>query len=242
MLTRNKFNKYLIYAIGEIALLMIGILLALQVNNWNQNRISLQREKEILYRLKSELAINLQELKTDYERTYNYHQATLKVYDILIKKPNEVDSLYKDFFDFVQFTYFFPKTSTYETLKSGNLELIRSYRLQEIITDVYEIGFKRIVDKVDTRRNAARLLFPYYQKNFKTKFLEDVDLQDALEFKRKIGVPNDYLRLLNDPEFETLLVEAIGGRANILGDYERSVEYVEKCLDEINKYLETGKE
>jgi hypothetical protein len=46
MLTENKFSKYLIYAIGEIALVMIGILLTLQVNNWNKNQ-----EKQILTQL-----------------------------------------------------------------------------------------------------------------------------------------------------------------------------------------------
>jgi predicted permease len=46
MLTENKFSKYLIYAIGEIALVMIGILLILQVNNWNKNQ-----EKQILTQL-----------------------------------------------------------------------------------------------------------------------------------------------------------------------------------------------
>ena len=230
------------YAIGEIVLVVIGILIALQVNNWNENRINSQREKVILNSLKSELAINLQELKTDFERTYIYHQATLKVYDIIIKQPNEIDSFYKDFFNCVQFTYFFPKTSTYETLKSGNLELITSDGLKEIITDVYETGFKRIMNKVDTRRNAGRLLFPYYQRNFKTKFIEGADHPNNLESKSKVGVPNNYSRLLNDPEFETLVVEAIIGRANILRDYERTIDNVEICLDKINKYLETEKE
>ena len=38
MLTENKFSKYLIYAFGEIILVVIGILIALQLNNWNQNQ------------------------------------------------------------------------------------------------------------------------------------------------------------------------------------------------------------
>lgn len=38
LLAENKFSKYLLYAIGEIVLVMIGILLAFQVNNWNENR------------------------------------------------------------------------------------------------------------------------------------------------------------------------------------------------------------
>jgi len=38
MLTENKFSKYLIYAVGEIILVVIGILIALQINNWNEER------------------------------------------------------------------------------------------------------------------------------------------------------------------------------------------------------------
>ena len=40
MLTENKFNKYLIYAFGEIVLVVIGILIALQINTWNENKKS----------------------------------------------------------------------------------------------------------------------------------------------------------------------------------------------------------
>ena len=39
MLSENKFSKYLIYSIGEIVLVVIGILIALQINNWNEERI-----------------------------------------------------------------------------------------------------------------------------------------------------------------------------------------------------------
>ncbi|MBT8297716.1 MAG: hypothetical protein KJO52_05225 [Maribacter sp.] len=58
LLTENKFSKYLIYAIGEIFLVVLGILIALQINNWNENRkqqIKLQQiYHEILADLKRE--------------------------------------------------------------------------------------------------------------------------------------------------------------------------------------------
>ncbi|WP_411767609.1 DUF6090 family protein [Winogradskyella sp. A3E31] len=58
LLTENKFSKYLFYAIGEIVLVVIGILIALQINNWNENRkqqIKLQQiYHEILADLKRE--------------------------------------------------------------------------------------------------------------------------------------------------------------------------------------------
>lgn len=38
LLSQNRFSKYLLYAIGEILLVMVGILLALQVNNWNEDK------------------------------------------------------------------------------------------------------------------------------------------------------------------------------------------------------------
>ncbi len=48
LLESSHFRKYTVYAIGEILLVMIGILLALQVNNWNQNRLNNQEEERIL--------------------------------------------------------------------------------------------------------------------------------------------------------------------------------------------------
>jgi hypothetical protein len=46
LLTENKFSKYLIYAIGEIVLVVIGILIALSINNWNQGRIDKKSESK----------------------------------------------------------------------------------------------------------------------------------------------------------------------------------------------------
>ena len=48
LLANGKLPKYLIYAIGEIALVMIGILLALQVNNWNEKKSRQKQEHEVL--------------------------------------------------------------------------------------------------------------------------------------------------------------------------------------------------
>ena len=58
LLSENKFSKYLIYAIGEVILVVIGILIALQINNWNQVRINSSKEKSYLTYLKKELTEN----------------------------------------------------------------------------------------------------------------------------------------------------------------------------------------
>jgi len=64
LLTENKFSKYLIYAFGEIILVMIGILLALQVNSWNQKRLDSLEEKKILSSLKQDFRNSIDEFET----------------------------------------------------------------------------------------------------------------------------------------------------------------------------------
>ena len=59
---QNKVRTYLLYAVGEIALVMIGILLALQVNNWNEERNKKARASQLATSLISEFNENLNQL------------------------------------------------------------------------------------------------------------------------------------------------------------------------------------
>jgi hypothetical protein len=62
LLTENKFSKYLLYAIGEIVLVVIGILIALSINNWNEQRKERIQEKIFLKRFEVELNTNLENI------------------------------------------------------------------------------------------------------------------------------------------------------------------------------------
>ncbi len=62
MLTENKFSKYLLYAIGEIILVVIGILIALQINNWNEHRKAIAKTEHLLTKVYKELEFNIYEI------------------------------------------------------------------------------------------------------------------------------------------------------------------------------------
>src|SRR5210317_859386 len=62
MIKENKASKYMLYAIGEIVLVVIGILIALSINNWNESRIDRKLETAILKQLRSEFKSNLKQL------------------------------------------------------------------------------------------------------------------------------------------------------------------------------------
>jgi len=69
----NKFLQYSRYAIGEIVLVVIGILIALQINNWNERRKEKTLEKEYLAKLRNEVVFNLKNTK----RLLQYHDFVL---------------------------------------------------------------------------------------------------------------------------------------------------------------------
>lgn len=67
-----KTGKYLKYAIGEIVLVMIGILLALQVNNWNENRKEKSERDYVIHELLAEYQVNLVILRRCVEKNKGY--------------------------------------------------------------------------------------------------------------------------------------------------------------------------
>ena len=96
MLTENKFSKYLLYAIGEIVLVVIGILIALQINNWNQEKKSLEKTNLLLTQVHKELAFNINKSNIVIAR---YRRKDTLLYNVLNKKVNYDD--YKSNFSYV---------------------------------------------------------------------------------------------------------------------------------------------
>jgi hypothetical protein len=81
-LTENKFGKYLTYAIGEIILVVIGILIALQINNWNQQRALKNESNQVLYNLQNEIKKSENEM----------HKATQYIKNIVDKRRNYLNN------------------------------------------------------------------------------------------------------------------------------------------------------
>jgi hypothetical protein len=116
LLIEGKTAKYLKYALGEIALVMIGIILALQINNWNEERKSKSFEREMLAQIRTNLLHDNCMLKIFRENGQAAIAATDK---ILAKQISEKDrdSLKYWLGDIIQFDRFQPLTNAYELIK-----------------------------------------------------------------------------------------------------------------------------
>jgi len=96
-MAQNKTGKYLKYAIGEIILVMIGILLALQVNNWNEQRKAYANSKSYLSEILKDLETDVNIYNAGIKNIKNNIQLEEWVLNRTDYEPSQVDSLWDSF-------------------------------------------------------------------------------------------------------------------------------------------------
>ncbi len=144
----NKPMKYMRYALGEIALVVIGILIALSINNWNQNRLNKNLEAKYYERILEDL----KEEKEIIQATLNYsHQVSLHAKDAIAIFENSVEmnsNPVKNLIDMYQASQLHDPnsaTSTYkELIASGQINLIQNDSLKTALIRYYEIEWPEI--------------------------------------------------------------------------------------------------
>lgn len=139
LLTENKFSKYLLYAIGEILLVVVGILIALQINNWNENRNDRFAEKRYVNDLIEDLKNDSIMLNEIYVFLESKSRSKDKIAPILRGELEAIDSMPYHFnMQWAVQDRFTPTTITIEELKNdGKLNIIRDTGLRRKIVSLY---------------------------------------------------------------------------------------------------------
>jgi hypothetical protein len=151
----NKPMKYMRYAIGEIVLVVIGILIALQINNWNEDRKENNIENKILVEISNGLRQDLLDIRSNMSE----HRAGLKAceyyFDLFTNKQVQADSI-NYYYTYLTRGYIsIQNKSGYESLKSRGLELIKNDSLRIEIIKLYEqdYSFIRKLEEQDPEGN-----------------------------------------------------------------------------------------
>lgn len=139
-LSEQRFSKYLLYAIGEIALVVIGILIALGVNNWNEDKKNRVIEKEYLARIHNDLVLDTTQfrkiIKENLELREEIKDLLVTLYDGIdsIEQVQRIGATYDKALDQV----FSPNDNTYKGMvSSGTLGLVQNLDLKEEIVNLY---------------------------------------------------------------------------------------------------------
>jgi len=137
----NKPLKYFRYAIGEIVLVVIGILIALQINNWNENRILLKKEKQYLF----EIAANLEADIARLNDIFNFNQIKDSLLDetisplLAFETDNEIAQIIaKNFEPNSVYELFVQNNAGYENMtQAESIGLIQNDSLRKKLTQYY---------------------------------------------------------------------------------------------------------
>ena len=143
----GKTGKYFKYAIGEIILVVIGILIALSINNWNEARKSNVFEKEILTQVQVNLVkdkLTLEEISSNFQKAINSSNKILES----AWSQQDIDSLQFWLADVIQFDRFQPLTNAYEVLKSKGLDQVKNKELRFLLGTYYDDEAKRSVNAI----------------------------------------------------------------------------------------------
>ncbi len=221
----GKFLKYSRYAIGEIVLVVIGILIALQINNWNEDRKDRVQEQVLLKQLHTEFKSNLEQLEEKIVIRQEIISSAAKLLGYIdVPKTRIKDSINRHVALSVGYTTFDPIESDFAS--SGGLKLLRNNRLKQLLSywrsDIMqlkeseqtwykyrnEIYIPFLIKHYQLRTSRHELIKTDYLK----KFQSDKEIDSYLFSIGGIGrskYPEDYNHLLNEPDFEDHLTRCI---------------------------------
>ena len=211
LINDNRLGKYLLYAIGEIVLVVIGILIALQINNWNEQQKKSAKEQLYL----SGMKLDFQETKKELDRVISKTDRVRKVTYTLLSMDNaERDTVSPKLMDSLLvrstgYTIFMTSQATIRDLiGSGNLDLITNDTLREYVAS-WDASLKPIRGWEDHSKKSVYTLseilnevtdnFGYVEQG--KPLLSSEDRQQLLEqprFRNTLDDLNQYSDILNE--------------------------------------------
>jgi len=164
LLSEGKTGKYLKYAIGEIVLVVIGIFIAIQLNNLNEERKLQSKENEYYCKLLEDVQqdlIQIERLIIESEKRVKSSNEMLSLLQKDTLNPDQISDKILESNSLVTYT-FKPNKAAFEDIKSsGNLAILKDENIKSRILDYYTI-VEGIVDVVDI--NADRQVNEFFNK------------------------------------------------------------------------------
>ena len=220
----NKFFKYSRYAIGEIVLVVVGILIALFINNWNEERKERIEEKELLEDLKQDLESNMELLSQNWSKE-SFRSSTI-ILEVLKNKTPYHDSLSKHFHLSRVFSDLSMSTSSYEALKNKGLEIVSSKPLRKKIINHFEISLKTMRERLFRIESSTR-------PDFQTFLYENFSVAPD----GSLLIPNDYDALLENQTYFNIISHRRNFQRMINKMREEFEIEGQELLDDINSEL-----
>ncbi|WP_191858241.1 DUF6090 family protein [Hanstruepera ponticola] len=198
LINQNKIGKYFKYAIGEILLVVIGILIALQINNWNDERKNRAYERKILTLINENLKNDSINLSIELNKSRESNQLTNRLLQ-QVNSGKYSDSLNNWLGKIISFERFKSQSSAFEVLKSKGIDIISDTELQLELISYYDESVNNVyVAHKDVEESFKKDWEPIIQKEFSDyKWREYAIPNDSKALFKKKPIVN-YLRFYKE--------------------------------------------
>ncbi len=226
LLTEGNLKRYLIYAIGEILLVVIGILIALQINTWNEWRKDRIKEENILHDLAKNIEINIQTFQNDINLLEEWGRSSEIIILALGNKTVYSDTL-RNHFHMARITKqkLFVSNIGFQAFKDYGLDLITNKNLSAEIIKLYEFTIPSILSTNDLVNEIDAEWDNHIVQNF--DFIEGEGL-----------TPNDYESLFADHYYVSWVKAYNQGRKSLIKTDQTLIKECENVLQLIRNELE----
>ena len=229
MIETGSTKRYLLYAIGEILLVMIGILLALQVNNWNDYRKDRKIEIRVLENLAKSLDLNIKQFDHKLARIHSCNRSGDLIFSVLHNKNNNHDTLSSHWHGaLLNHGNLMLSNAGYESLRNLGFDIIGNESLQEEIINLYENTYLNL----GRRQVWGNTVRPDWDKFIMEHFT-------SIPLKYGGLIPRDFDFIVNNNYFYGLIDIASAQRSFYMDHYKESLEETQRVHQLIQDELGT---
>ncbi len=228
-MTENKFSKYFLYAIGEIILVVIGILIALSINNVNDFKNQRQKELTLLTEMRQNLQIDLEDLDFNIKGSAERIKANEIILKALQERVPMNDSLKPYYGNILGNFQLSNNTAAWENLKSVGMDLVSDDSLRNAISNLYTVKYTYL-------ENVTKGVDDGHQWN--TFYPQFLDLINVDQFWVS-AEPVSHEALTDNRKFQETLKMNLFIRNYMLDQYKTIHKDVNSLLDQIERHILT---
>ena len=228
-------QKYFLYALGEIALIVIGVLIALSINNWNEQQKDDKKEIAILSGIRDNLLLDTIDINVNiriYERMLETDSLLLRT--LVTQQPFDSTHISYLLNLYVSDLRLVLHESAFQEARDEGLEIIGNEELRSSIRRLYEFGYPYLLDAENSETHIS--------KSYLQKYLFDNPLFSYTVAGDELTIavsPEAYQQLIADQEFHLMLgIYKSYNEGRLKQRYQLTLKIVLELIEQIEEELE----
>ena len=238
LLSQNKFSKYLLYAIGEIVLVVIGILIALQINNWNEERVQERELNDLMKSISSAIQSDITYLKLirtgratigkKVDSIYNSFSATQNAVLVF----NDYALISNAFRELNNIIYYQPNLSAFAALKNSiYLSKLQGTDIELLLNSFYAAA-ARLQKQEEDYNQSLKADYQIWTNKFRNN--DGLIFKNSWDYTKSGDFHNKFMTIFNDSYTKTLLAKGYE-EFRMVDLYDHQIELGEKFIEMVAK-------